>query len=93
VAFQRAYLIAEMSGNHNQSLNRALEDVDVAAAHGADAIKLQTYTADTLTLNARMPGFAIDDPQSLWAGLQLFELYDSALDKYRDHVDVSGHGL
>ena len=75
---QRPYLIAEMSGNHNQSLDRALEIVDAAAAHGADAIKLQTYTADTMTLNLRMPGFVIDDPKSLWAGRQLYELYQEA---------------
>ena len=74
----RPYLIAEMSGNHNQSLERALEIVDVAAAHGADAVKLQTYTAATMTLNVRMPGFVIDDPKSLWAGRQLYELYEEA---------------
>ena len=74
----RPYLIAEMSGNHNQSLERALEIVDAAAAHGADAIKLQTYTADTMTLNVRMPGFVIEDPKSLWAGRQLYELYQEA---------------
>lgn len=75
---QRPYLIAEMSGNHNQSLERALSLVDAAAAHGADAIKLQTYTAETMTLNLRRPGFVIDDPQSLWAGRQLYDLYEEA---------------
>lgn len=74
----RPYLIAEMSGNHNQSLERALALVDAAAAHGADAIKLQTYTAETMTLNLRMPGFVIEDPKSLWAGRQLYELYEEA---------------
>lgn len=74
----RPYLIAEMSGNHNQSLERALELVDAAAASGADAIKLQTYTADTMTLNVRAPGFVIDDRNSLWYGRQLFELYQEA---------------
>ena len=74
----RPYLIAEMSGNHNQSLDRALAIVDAAAQSGADAIKLQTYTADTMTLNVRMPGFVIDDPKSPWAGRQLHQLYDQA---------------
>lgn len=84
----RPYLIAEMSGNHNQSLERALEIVDAAAAHGADAIKLQTYTADTMTLNLRMPGFVIDDPKSLWAGRQLYELYQEAHTPWEWHVPI-----
>jgi pseudaminic acid synthase len=74
----RPYLIAEMSGNHNHELGRALEIVDAAAACGADAIKLQTYTAETMTLNIRRPGFVIDDPGSLWNGRQLFDLYEEA---------------
>jgi len=75
---QRPYLIAEMSGNHNQSLETALEIVDAAARAGADAIKLQTYTADTMTLNVNAPGFVIDDPASLWNGRQLHDLYEEA---------------
>jgi pseudaminic acid synthase len=75
---QRPYLIAEMSGNHNQSLETALEIVDAAARAGADAIKLQTYTADTMTLNLNAPGFVIDDPASLWNGRQLHDLYEEA---------------
>ena len=74
----RPYLIAEMSGNHNQSLERALAIVDAAANSGADAIKLQTYTADTMTLNLRTHGFVIDDANSLWAGRQLHDLYAQA---------------
>jgi len=74
----RPYLIAEMSGNHNQSLDRALAIVDAAAQAGADAIKLQTYTAETMTLDLRAPGFVIDDPGSLWEGRQLYELYEEA---------------
>lgn len=93
----RPYLIAEMSGNHNQSLERALEIVDAAAAHGADAIKLQTYTADSMTLNLRMPGFVIDDPKSLWAGRQLYELYKEAHTPWEWHAPImaraASHGM
>jgi len=85
---RRPYLIAEMSGNHNQSLARALEIVDAAAAHGADAIKLQTYTANTMTLDVRMPGFVIDDPKSLWAGRQLYELYQEAHTPWEWHRPI-----
>ena len=96
-ANHRPYLIAEMSGNHNQSLERALEIVDAAAAHGADAIKLQTYTADTMTLNVRMPGFVIDDPKSLWAGRQLYELYQEAHTPWEWHRPImeraAAHGV
>ena len=84
----RPYLIAEMSGNHNQSLARALDIVDSAAAHGADAIKLQTYTAETMTLNVRMPGFVIDDPQSPWVGRQLYELYEEAYTPWEWHRPI-----
>jgi pseudaminic acid synthase len=72
------FVIAEMSGNHNQSLDRALEIVDRAAHAGADAIKLQTYTADTLTIDRREGEFVISDPPSLWAGRSLYELYQEA---------------
>ena len=96
-ANHRPYLIAEMSGNHNRSLERALEIVDAAAAHGADAIKLQTYTADTMTLNVRMPGFVIDDPKSLWAGRQLYELYQEAHTPWEWHRPImeraAAHGV
>lgn len=85
---RRPYLIAEMSGNHNQSLDRALEIVDAAAAHGADAVKLQTYTADTMTLDVRAPGFMIDDPKSLWAGRQLHELYQEAHTPWEWHRPI-----
>jgi len=69
------FIIAEMSGNHNQSLKRALEIIDAAAECGADAIKLQTYTADTLTLKG---AYTITDKKSLWYGRDLYDLYQEA---------------
>jgi N-acetylneuraminate synthase len=84
----RPYLIAEMSGNHNQSLTRALEIVDAAAQSGADAIKLQTYTAETMTLNTRAPGFVIEDPNSLWSGRQLYDLYNEAHTPWEWHRPI-----
>lgn len=84
----RPYLIAEMSGNHNQSLDRALAIVDAAAASGADAIKLQTYTADTMTLDIRAPGFVIDNPKSPWAGRQLHALYAEAATPWEWHAPI-----
>ena len=72
----KPFIIAEMSGNHNQSLPRALALVDAAAAAGVDALKLQTYTADTITMDT---GFAIDEEgQSLWEGKNLYKLYEEA---------------
>lgn len=87
-ASARPYLIAEMSGNHNQSLDRALELVDAAAQCGADAIKLQTYTADTMTLDVNMPGFVIADHKSLWVGRRLHELYQEAHTPWAWHAPI-----
>ena len=81
-------VIAEMSGNHNRSLERALEIVDAAAAAGAHAIKLQTYLPQTMTLDMRGPGFTIDDPKSLWNGRTLFELYREAHTPWEWHEPI-----
>ena len=79
---QPPFIIAELSGNHNQSLDRGLAIVAAVAAAGAHAIKLQTYTADTMTL----PGaYRIDDPKSLWFGRELHELYQQAYTPWEWH--------
>ena len=72
------FIIAEMSGNHNASLDKALAIVDAAAATGADALKMQTFTADSMTLDLDEGEFSIRDPKSLWAGKRLYDLYKVA---------------
>ena len=71
-------IIAEMSGNHNSSLERAMLIIEEAAKSGANAIKFQTYTADTITLDCKKKDFLIDDPHSLWHGKNLYDLYEEA---------------
>ncbi|QPF93875.1 pseudaminic acid synthase [Bradyrhizobium commune] len=82
------FVIAEMSGNHNQSLDRALAIVDAAAKAGAHALKLQTYTADTMTLELARGEFFIDDPNSLWKGRSLHELYQQAYTPWEWHAPI-----
>jgi pseudaminic acid synthase len=82
------FVIAEMSGNHNQSLERALAIVDAAAAAGAHALKLQTYTADTMTIDLREREFFIADPNSLWSGSSLFQLYQQAHTPWEWHAPI-----
>ncbi|MEK4228439.1 pseudaminic acid synthase [Solibacillus sp. FSL H8-0538] len=82
------FIIAEMSGNHNQSLERALEIVDAAAKAGAHALKIQTYTADTLTLNIETEDFMIRDEDSLWEGKSLYELYGEAYTPWEWHKPI-----
>ena len=81
-------IIAEMSGNHNQSLDRALEIVEAAAATGAHALKLQTYTADTITLDVKEAEFFIEDKDSLWKGKSLYELYEEAHTPWEWHEPI-----
>ena len=82
------FIIAEMSGNHNQSLERALKLVEVAAECGADAIKLQTYTADTMTLDVRGGSFEIEDKKSLWKGENLHQLFSKAYTPWEWHESI-----
>jgi pseudaminic acid synthase len=82
------FVIAEMSGNHNQSLERALEIVDAAAKTGAHALKIQTYTADTMTLDLEEGEFFITDPNSLWKGTSLYKLYQEAYTPWEWHKPI-----
>lgn len=84
----KPFIIAEMSGNHNQSLERALEIVDAAAKAGVDALKIQTYTADTITLNISDGDFFIKDDNSLWKGKSLHELYKEAHTPWEWHEPI-----
>jgi pseudaminic acid synthase len=82
---QKPFIIAEMSGNHNQSLERALKIIDVAAESGAHAIKLQTYTADTITMKGV---YSIADKNSLWHGQELYDLYKQAYTPWEWHKAI-----
>jgi pseudaminic acid synthase len=84
----KPFIIAEMSGNHNQSIDRALKIIEVAAKSGAHAIKLQTYTADTITINQRGGLFDIKDNTSLWENRNLYELYEEAHTPWEWHEQL-----
>ncbi|MBU0486130.1 MAG: pseudaminic acid synthase [Proteobacteria bacterium] len=77
-----------MSGNHNESLSRALEIINAAAKSGVNALKIQTYTAGTMTLDLKEGEFVINDPQSLWNGSSLYELYDKAHTPWEWHKPI-----
>ncbi|MEV4411164.1 pseudaminic acid synthase [Catellatospora sp. NPDC049609] len=81
----RPFVIAEMSGNHNGSLDRALQIVDAVAASGAQALKLQTYTPDTITIDVDAPAFRISDEHGLWGGENLYALFQRAHTPYEWH--------
>lgn len=82
------FVIAEMSGNHNGSLDRALTIVDAIADSGAQALKLQTYTAATMTLDLKEGAFYIDNPKSLWHGRTLYSLYEEAHTPWEWHAPI-----
>ncbi|MDT9720518.1 pseudaminic acid synthase [Paenibacillus sp. ClWae2A] len=84
----KPFIIAEMSGNHNHSLERALQIVEAAAAAGADALKLQTYTANTMTLDLHEGDFFIEDSNSLWKGQSLYKLYQEAYTPWEWHKPI-----
>lgn len=85
---EKPFIIAELSGNHNQSLEQALAMVRAAAAAGVDAVKLQTYTADTMTLNSDHPDFVINDQSSPWYGKSLYQLYHEAHTPWEWHQAI-----
>lgn len=82
------FIIAEMSGNHNQALERALKIVDAVAQTGAHALKIQTYTPDTMTLDLDEREFHISDPKSLWTGSSLYKLYGEAYTPWEWHKPI-----
>ncbi|WP_010097561.1 pseudaminic acid synthase [Ornithinibacillus scapharcae] len=82
------FIVAEMSGNHNQSLDKALEIVEEAAKAGAHAIKIQTYTADTMTLNLDNEEFTINNNSSIWNKKRLYELYQEAHTPWEWHEPI-----
>jgi pseudaminic acid synthase len=87
-AGHQPFVIAEMSGNHNQSLERALEIVDAVAKTGAHALKIQTYTPDTMTIDLDEREFHIGDPESLWSGTSLYKLYGQAYTPWEWHKPI-----
>lgn len=82
------FVIAELSGNHNGSLEQALAIVDAAAQAGVSAVKIQTYTADTMTLDSREPDFVIQNEKSLWHGKNLYDLYQEAHTPWEWHEAI-----
>lgn len=91
------FVIGEMSGNHNGNLDRAFELVDAIALTGAQAVKIQTYTADTLTINVDLPRFRVQANHTLWGGRNLYSLYQEAHTPWEWHRPIfdraRAHGL
>lgn len=84
----RPFVVAEMSGNHNGDLGRALSIVDAIADSGAQAVKLQTYTADTITLDVDTPAFQVSEGHDLWGGRNLYQLYNEAHTPWEWHAPI-----
>lgn len=84
----RPLIVAEISGNHNGSLDRALDIVRAVAAAGADAVKIQTYTADTITLDVDSPAFRISESHELWGARTLYDLYQEAHTPWEWHEPI-----
>lgn len=82
----KTFIIAELSANHNHNLQVAIDSIKAAAEIGVDAVKIQTYTADTLTLNCRKDDFVLKD--GLWAGKSLYELYQEAYTPWEWHEEL-----
>ncbi|TDC85146.1 pseudaminic acid synthase [Micromonospora sp. KC606] len=87
-AGERPFVVAEMSGNHNGDLDRALAIVDAVAASGAHALKLQTYRPDTITIDVDSPAFRISGGHELWGGENLYRLYEKAHTPYEWHAPI-----
>ena len=85
------FVIAEMSGNHNGSLDRAIEIVDAVAKSGAHALKIQTYTADTITLDVDTPAFRLSEDHELWGSSRLYDLYEEAHTPWEWHAPIFEH--
>lgn len=90
-AAEPVFVIAEMSGNHNGDLDRAMQIVDAMADTGAQALKIQTYTADTLTIDSSAPRFRVEDGHGLWGGRTLYSLYEEAYTPWEWHAPIFEH--
>jgi pseudaminic acid synthase len=84
-------IVAEISGNHNGSLNRAKELISAAKESGADRAKIQTYTPDTITINSNRPQFMVDQAHKLWGGRSLYSLYQEAHTPWEWHEELFSH--
>ena len=83
------YIIAELSANHGGDLDRPKTSIDAAARAGASAVKIQTYTPDTMTIDSNLPDFVVN--KGLWAGKTLYELYAEAHTPFEWHEDLFNH--